>query len=101
MSKVKYYINNGIVTGKIEDMIIDAGTCFVMTTSDDKTIVLNDVGAFIFKNCMGRTIDEMIVKFKEEQVGGLPEEKDLRKDFEDFLNILLNEQLVIIVDGEK
>lgn len=69
----------------------EAGT--VLTTQDERTVVLNEFGAYIVNNCNGMTIKQIIQLIKDNIEGEAPVNEIIEADVIEFINSLVQEKI--------
>lgn len=88
--------NNNILEENFEP--IDVGTGYIVVTKDKRTIVLNEMAAFILKVCDGRKMNEIIEIIKASLKENIPDDNVIREDVGSFINLLEKENLIALIN---
>lgn len=86
-------VNTEMFDGSLEDALFDTGSGFVASTNDGRTILLNEIAAYILKNCHGKTFLEIVDVVHSVLSDDAPGIDILKQDIDFFINQIIEEGL--------
>lgn len=89
----KVFLNREVVGEHLD--LMDAESCFVLITQDERTVALNEVAAFILENCDNHTEQEISAMLRETcDTSSLPDE--FEDDIKQFIDELEKQKLILL-----
>lgn len=80
----KIFLNREAIGENLE--LINADSCYVLVTQDERTVALNEVAAFILEHCENKSVQEIISVLRE-----ICDPCSLTVEFEDDIKTFIKE----------
>ena len=80
----KIFLNREVIGENLE--LINADSCYVLVTQDERTVALNEIAAFILEHCENKSVPEIISVLRE-----TCDPSSLTDEFEDDIKTFIKE----------